>query len=234
MLDVNRLRTELAAACADAGIVPGSVVAYVVSAARPEGTTPLAYLHPEGRVWPDTVAVFRAVGAQRIELDGGAAHRLALWGEQPGIPDCALGPMLRHELEHARRWELSGTSFFEADDLLRGAMRAAGGHGYSTLPSELEANHASAAYARRTLSEAELAELAATEECQALLAAEAPPVDVVAATLDALAGRSDWGAGSDEHERQVYLAGVARACAAWDPSVALALNGRTSIEIAVV
>jgi hypothetical protein len=234
MLDLNRLRTELEAACADAGILPGSVVAYLVSAVRPEGTTPLAYLHPEGRVWPDTVAVFRAVGAQRAGLHEGSAHRLALWGEQPGIPDCALGPMLRHELEHARRWERSGTSFFDADDLLRGAMRAAGGHGYSTLPSELEANHASAAYARRTLTEAELAELAATEECEALLAADEPPADVVAATLEALASRSDWGGGSDSEARSAYLEQVARACAEWDPARALALDGRGGPQIAVV
>ncbi len=234
MLDLNRLRTELEAACANAGVAPGSVVAYLVSAVRPEGTTPLAYLHPQGRVWPDTVAVFRAVGAQRVGLHEGSAHRLALWGEQPGIPDCALGPMLRHELEHARRWELSGTSFFDADDLLRGAMRAAGGHGYSTLPSELEANHASAAYARRTLTEAELAELAATEECQVLLAADKPPTDVVAATLEALAGRDDWGAGSDAAERSDYLSRVARACADWDPAHALSLDGRGGLQIAVV
>jgi hypothetical protein len=142
--------------------------------------------------------------------------------------------MLRHELEHARRWERSGTSFFEADDLLRGAMRAAGGHGYSTLPSELEANHASAAYARRTLSEEELAELAATEECEALLAADAPPVDVVAATLEALAGRNDWGSGFDDDARRAYLARVARACADWDPSIAQSLDGRGGLQIAVV
>jgi hypothetical protein len=233
MLDLNRLRTELGAACTDAGVAPGSVVAYVVSAVRPEGTTPLAYLHPTGRIWPDTVAVFRAVGAKRAGYEG-VAHRLALWGEQPGIPDCALGPMLRHELEHARRWERSGTSFFEADDLLRAAMRAAGGHGYSTLPSELEANHASAAYARRTLTGTELAELAATEECQALLAADEPPVDVVAATLEALAEREDWGAGFDADARRSYLAKVARACADWDPAVALSLDGRGGLQIAVV
>ena len=47
--------------------------------------------------------------------------------------------------------ELSGPAFFEADDLLRAAVRAAGGYGYATLPSELEANAASAAYAERAL-----------------------------------------------------------------------------------
>jgi hypothetical protein len=113
-------------------------------------------------------------------------------------------------------------------------MRAAGGHGYSTLPSELEANHASAAYARRTLSDAELAELGATGECQALLAADQPPADIVAATLEALAGRDDWGAGFDAQARAAYLARVERACAAWDPAVALGLDGRGGLQIAVI
>jgi hypothetical protein len=94
--------------------------------------------------------------------------------------------MLRHELEHARRFELSGPAFFEADDLLRAAVRAAGGHGYALLPSELEANAASAEYASRVLSSSQLAELRAVPECAALLDGAAPPLDVVEATLGAL------------------------------------------------
>ena len=74
-----------------------------------------------------------------------------------------------------RRFELSGPRFFEADDLLREAVRAAGGHGYAQLPSELEANAASAAYAARMLTGAELAELRAVPECAALLDGSRPP-----------------------------------------------------------
>src|SRR5579862_2761268 len=166
VLDLDRLRSELAAGCADAGIEQGSVVVFVVDAVRPPGTTPIAYLHPAGYVWPDTVAVFRAVGRERAQTSPhssyrGSAHRLALWARLPGLPAVALGPMLRHELAHARRWERSGTRFFEADDLLRAAVRAAGGGGYGSLPSELEANAASAAYAARHLEAAELEEVRA-------------------------------------------------------------------------
>ena len=127
-----------------------------------------------------------------------------MWEELPEFPAAALGPMLRHELEHARRFELSGPAFFDADDLLREAVRAAGGHGYAQLPSELEANAASAAYAARVLTGAELAELRAVPECAALLDGSEPPPDVVEATLE----RLDLPAPCRREAR--------RACAAWD------------------
>src|SRR5262249_26188326 len=158
-----------------------------VQAPRPAGTTPLAYLHPAGSVQPDTVAVFRAVGVTRTARHTNAAHRLAIWGELPGIPDCAIGPMLRHELEHARRCGRAGPRFFEADDPLRAALRANGGHAYALLPSEIEANSASAAYAGRTLSASELNEVRDCDECAGLLAPRPVPEDVVAATLAELA-----------------------------------------------
>ncbi len=233
MLDPERLREKLVAACDDAGIAPASVVAYVVVAPRPTGTTPLAYLHPAGLVRSETVAVFRAVGAERVARTQFTAHRLALWGELPGIPDCALGPMLRHELEHARRWERSGTRFFEADELLRAAVRGAGGHVYATLPSEVEANAASTLYAEQTLDSRELEEVRACEECAALVAPEPSPPDVVSATLAELAARDDWG--PDAAERSRYLAEVGRDCAAWDPTAAHGLlDGRAGPEIDLV
>jgi hypothetical protein len=162
------------------------------------------------------VAVFKAVGHERADQYRLLAHRLAVWGELPGIPDAALGPMLRHELEHARRWQRSGTRFFDADDLLRAAVREAGGDGYAALPSELEANAASAAYAALTVSAAELEELRASPECTSLLNAALPPVDVVEATLQVLEARRDWGRLMDDDDRREFVAEVRAACAAWD------------------
>src|SRR5262249_54536691 len=49
------LDEELAAACIDAGIDPATLVAWVVARPRPPGTTPLAYLQPDGEVRADTV-----------------------------------------------------------------------------------------------------------------------------------------------------------------------------------
>jgi hypothetical protein len=203
VLDLDHLRSQLDAACADAGVDSRSVVVFVVPSRQPEGTTPLAYLNPGGEVRPDTVAVFRGVGAARAARHARTAHRLAVWRELPGFPAAALGPMLRHELEHARRFELSGPAFFEADDLLRAAVRAAGGHGYALLPSELEANAASAEYASRVLSSSQLAKLRTVPECAALLDGAAPPLDVAEATLGAL--------------DPVRAARLRAGCEGWDP-----------------
>jgi hypothetical protein len=165
--------------CRDAAIEPETCVAWIVDASRPEGATPTAYLHPAGRVRPDTVQVFRAVGAERARAFEGSAHRLAVWRHLPGLPESAVGPMLRHELAHAVRWEQSGTAFYEADERLRAA---AGGGMYAALPTEREANAAAAAYAQHALSPVDLAELATIPELTDLLAAQTP-ADVVGETL---------------------------------------------------
>ena len=173
------LRTVLLRVCRDAAIEPEACVVWIVDATRPEGATPIAYLQPAGRVRPGTVRVFRAVGAERARAYEGTAHRFAVWRDLPGLPESALGPMLRHELAHAVRWEHSGTAFYEADERLR---VAADGRMYSALPTEREANAAAAAYAEHTLGPVELAELAKIPELTELLAAQTP-TDVVGETL---------------------------------------------------
>lgn len=186
-VDPDRLRTELERACEDAGLDPRAWIVWIVDAVRPAGTTPIAYLQPAGEVRSNTVLVFRAVGSERVDPYRLTTHRLAIWRELPGLPDAALGPMLRHELEHARRWERSGTAFYEADERLRTSV---GRSAYAQLPTEREANSAAAVYARRTLSAPQLTELQACGEFADLLAGEPAPADVVAATL-ALVGETD-------------------------------------------
>jgi hypothetical protein len=179
-VDPDRLRTQLDRACEDADLDSRAWVVWIVDAVRPAGTTPIAYLQPAGEVRANTVLVFRAVGPGRIHPYHLTAHRLAIWRELPGLPDAALGPMLRHELEHARRWERSGTAFYQADERLRASV---GRSGYPLLPTEREANAAGAAYARRTLTAPQLAELQACGEFADLLAGEPAPAGVVEATL---------------------------------------------------
>jgi hypothetical protein len=186
IIEANRLRSELARACEDAGLDPRACVVWIVDAVRPAGTTPIAYLQPAGEVRASTVLVFRAVGEEHARPFRLTAHRLALWRELPGYPEVALGPMLRHELEHARRWERSGTAFYGADERLRARV---GRSGYARLPTEREANAAAAAYANRTLSAVELEELRSCVELTEVLAGEPAPADVVEATL-ALLGES--------------------------------------------
>ncbi len=185
IVDPDRLRIQLERACADAGLDPGAWIVWIVDAVRPAGTTPIAYLQPAGEVRPNTVLVFRAVGSERVDPYRLTAHRLAIWRELPGLPEAALGPMLRHELEHARRWERSGTTFYEADERLRASV---GRSGYAKLPTEREANAAAAAYARQSLSAPQLAELRACGEFADLLGDEPAPADVVTATLALLGG----------------------------------------------
>ena len=185
-VDPHRLRIELERACEDAGLDPRAWIVWIVDAVRPAGTTPIAYLQPAGAVGPTTVFVFRAVGPERVDPYHLTAHRLAIWRELPGLPDAALGPMLRHELEHARRWERSGTEFYEADERLRASVGRAG---YAQLPTEREANAAAAAYVRRTLSPAQIEDLRACGEFADLLAADRAPADVVAATLELICER---------------------------------------------
>jgi hypothetical protein len=169
LVQLDRLRAELIDACDDASLAPRDLVVWVVDAAWPVSTTPIAYLRPGGPL--NSLAVLEAVGTGRLDAHRSTAHRLALWRELPGIPEPALGPMLRHELEHARRWERSGPAFFDQDDRLRAAVRLVGGKGYAELPSEREANAAAAGYARRRLSAVELEELRSTPACANLLGA---------------------------------------------------------------
>jgi len=185
MVDATQVRTELTRACAHAGLDPATFVVWIVEAERPAGSTPLAYLQPFGDLRDDTVLVFRAVGAERAGAYARTSHRIAVWCSLPGIPDAALGPMLRHELAHARRWEESGTAFYEADERLRSAVTGAS---YAQLPTEREANADAAAYARASLGNAELALLGSVPELADLFAADAP-ADVVGETLALLGER---------------------------------------------
>jgi hypothetical protein len=73
----------------------------------------------------------------------------------PRAPYALLGPLLRHELQHAVQWTRSGTPFFILDGYLRDAA-SRGDLDYFALPSERDANIAAAEYAV-TLPEAKIA-----------------------------------------------------------------------------
>jgi hypothetical protein len=189
---------------------------FVVDAVRPPGTTPLAYLQPAASLRDDTVLVFRVVGPARVDPFRLRAHRLGIWRALPEVPDAALGPMLRHELEHARRFERSGPSFFDADERLRAVVSRAGGSGYARLPSEREANAAASNYAARTLSALQRRAVADCELCAGLLSPQGSPVDVVEETLAELARLARRGElRGDETFDADTLDAVRRDCAAW-------------------
>ena len=208
------LLSLLAACCADATLDPRTFAVFVVDARRPEGATPMAYLHPEGEVRDDTVLVYRAVGAEQAARHRNVRHRLALWADA-GVPDLAVPAMIRHEVEHARRWERSGGAFFEADGMLRAAVSDSGGSGYSRLPSEVEANLAAAAFVRRTMGERALRALAAIDETGALVAAVPTADDVVESTLAQLASLPD-----PDGEVGLVAQRARAGCRAWDEAQA--------------
>ena len=235
-LDLGILEHELRACSQDAQLDPASVVVFVVDTVRPPGTTPLAYLQPAASVRHDTVVVFRMVGGSRVDPSRLRAHRLGIWRALPGVPDAALGPMLRHELEHARRFERSGQSFFDADERLRAAVRRAGGAGYGRLPSEREANASASMYAARALSAVDRRAVAACDACAGLLTPERPPVDVVEETLAELARLARRGElRGDEILGGDALDAVRRDCAAWAAAQPCDLvSGRSGPQIELV
>jgi len=159
------------------------------------------------------------VGPALVDRFRLGAHRLAIWRSLPLIPEAALAVMLRHELEHARRYERSGPAFYEADRCLRIDVDRAGGIGYAELPSEREANAAAAAYAARTLTESERRTVAACAECAALLTTRPAPRDVVGETLSELARLAEL---DSPHRpgtlRPDEVDALRRECAAWAPT----------------
>ena len=77
------------------------------------------------------------------------------------------------------------------------------------------------------------AHLEACEDCRGLLDAADPPVDIVAATLAALAARADWAPWLDRAGRRAYLVEVAAACASWQVDGLLRPSGE-GLQIEVV
>ena len=165
-------------------------------------------------VTAETAAVFRAVGSIRAQEHHLRGHRIALWQHYPDVPDAALSVMVRHELEHAARWRRSGTAFFEADEELRALVR--GDHAaYAVLPSEREANAASAAYARRVLADAEVEAILVVEDYADLVAGVAAPADVVEETLAELAGNDAWRPGWSRGEKDADIRRARDSAAEW-------------------
>jgi hypothetical protein len=149
IVEEQHVLDTLAVTCPHANVAAADVVVFVVDAERPAGATPSAYLHPASYVSEETARVFRAVGSVRADAYHLVSHRIGLWKRYAEASADVLGPLLRHELEHAARWQRSGTVFFEADEELRAVTR---GHAaYRTLPTEEEANAGSTEFAQERL-----------------------------------------------------------------------------------
>ncbi len=125
------------------------------TAPRPQRTR-TARLYDPGYTIPDGDPIFRDPEL-RAEANGDVQrklYRVAVWVDD----DRALvGARLRHELEHVRQWLELGPALFGLYWLLRGhvlehkarQLRGCGGSYLNAIPSEQDANAASAHYVEK-------------------------------------------------------------------------------------
>jgi hypothetical protein len=141
-------------------------VVFLVKETMPRGTSEAGYLFPGPT--PDfhvrlSPAILRWIPPDTLKAYE-ERHRVAVWYRQPRVPYSLLGPLLRHELQHAVQWKRFGRPFFELRHHLLDAWEAhPAGPGYFELPAERDANAAAAAYAADTLRDVEIEALGRRE-----------------------------------------------------------------------
>jgi len=148
-----------ASALEHAALPAEECVVILVKATMPRGTADAGYLFPGPP--PDfhvrlSPAILRWIPPETLTAYE-ERHRVAVWSRQPRAPYSLLGPLLRHELQHAVQWKRFGRPFFELRNHLLDAWQTdPAGPGYFELPAEQDANAAAAAYAVDTLRDVEL------------------------------------------------------------------------------
>ncbi len=143
----KQLGKAWASALEHAGMPAEECVVFLVKSTMPDGTAEAGY-HPPGL--PQVFhASLRSAILRWIDPATFAAyeerHRVAVWSWIPRAPYSLLGPLLRHELQHAVQWTRFGTPFFMLDSYLREAA-SRGDLDYFAIPSEREANAAAAEF----------------------------------------------------------------------------------------
>src|SRR5215210_5849056 len=179
-----------------AGLDRRDCVVFFVKARMPDGRAEASYYRP-GR--PDMPhewlipSILRLVPPDVLERYE-SRHRVAIWAEIPRAPYSLLDPLIRHELEHAVQWQHHGRAYTDLDGFLRELWDArANTERYLSLPSEREANLASAAYAGEVLDEERLGRLRRKSRYRHLVDFQAPARETDALTLmvEALRGAGD-------------------------------------------
>jgi hypothetical protein len=146
----------------DAGLERSECAIFLVKARMPLGRAEAGYYRPGGPDVPHDLlipSILRHVSPRMLERYENR-HRVAIWSHIPGAPYALLGPLLRHELEHAAQWQRHGRSYSDLDGYLREAWDARSDpKRYLRLPSEREANLAAAFYATAQLADSQLRRL---------------------------------------------------------------------------
>jgi hypothetical protein len=144
---------------ADADLTLDHTQLIVVKGERPNGGAEAAYVPPTFDRPLDAPKVYS--GIQRI---GNRAYKLhhviVVWEELPDRDEVAVEALFRHELEHAKQWELWGRSVVdELDDVLK---VVGGDAAYHETPIERGADAAARSWVAREHGQAEADRLAAT------------------------------------------------------------------------
>lgn len=157
----------------------------------PKGLAEAGYFRPGSPDGPHdllTPTILRRIPPDLLDRYAGR-HRVALWAQIPRAPFALLGPLLRHELEHAAQWQRYGRPFINLNDELREAWEVETRPGrYRQLPSERAANLAAAKYASNYLPPVTIARLRRSRRYRQFVDQSAVPLedDVLALTVGAL------------------------------------------------
>jgi hypothetical protein len=151
-MDILTVRHLWRLACGDAGVADGDVV-FLPYTKDPAGTMYPASFHPPGDVASSALHnLLDADAAKAIDWQT-SKRRIAVW---VGMDDRAIAPVLRHELEHARQWQLGGgTPTFRLAAAIQRVLDACygdlpySGQIYNLSPHELDANGAASRFIRK-------------------------------------------------------------------------------------
>jgi hypothetical protein len=147
---VEALNSEWQAALADAGFAGRAARLYPFPGEMSADETRAYYFVPGQRIYHDAHFPDELGGQIQDANDHRDRHRIAVWVDGP-TP--VLGAKLRHELEHARQWDAHGKPLFDLNDLTLAVLAErvgglpGGGVLYNLIPTETDANAASAAFA---------------------------------------------------------------------------------------
>jgi hypothetical protein len=224
----------------DAGLDRRDCVVFLVKERMPAGRAEAGYYRPGGPDVPHEwllPSILRRVPPGTLERYENR-HRVAVWSEIPGAPYALLGPLLRHELEHAAQWKRYGRAYTDLDGHLREVWDArSNSDPYLRLPSEREANLASARYAAACLDDRHLRRLRRSRRYRHLVDSESAALENDSLSLMVQALR-DAGAQFlpqfDPDQRDDELRHLEQSARDWQPDLLDGLRDNEPHDLVVV
>jgi hypothetical protein len=224
----------------DAGLDRRDCVAFLIKARMPHGRAEASYYRPGPPDMPHEwliPSILRLVPPVVLERYANR-HRVAIWSEIPRAPSALLDPLIRHELEHAVQWQRHGRSYSDLDAFLREVWDAQSDtERYLSLPSEREANLASAAYADECLDEGQLRRLRRKGRYRHLVDVQAPALEGDSLTLmvEALRDAGDkFLPQFNAKQRAERLGGLEQSARTWPPNVLDGLGDDEPDDLVVI